>query len=229
MDGTVEDVVAIDGPAASGKSTVAARVAEKLGATYVNTGNMYRAVTLAALRRFGKEAPLDAGEVVGILDAVSLEYVFSGDGTPLLLLDAENVEREIRTPEVAERVSAIAAIPRVREWLVERQRAFAKNGTIVMEGRDFGTVVFPNAKHKFYLTASPEVRAERRLAQDGECPDGATVESVAREIAERDKKDMERPVSPLRRADGAALIDTGGMSVDEVVEAVVVAIAEEKE
>ncbi len=212
-----KNVVAIDGPAASGKSTVAALVAERLGATYVNTGNMYRAVTLAALRRFG-DAGLSEEDVVGMLGDIELEYTNVGDGAFALKLDGEDVGMEIRSPEVAKFVSKVAAMPAVREWLVKKQRAFADEGTIVMEGRDIGTVVFPDAKRKFFLSASPEVRAKRRLAQAGECVDGATISSVAKEIAERDKRDMERPVSPLKKADDAIAVDTSDMTIDEVVD-----------
>ena len=215
-----ENVVAIDGPAASGKSTVAALAAERLGVAYVNTGNMYRAVTLAALRRFGDDS-FQADSAVEILDDINLEYADTGNGVVALRLNGEDVGAAIRSPEVAARVSEVAAVPEVRQWLVKRQRAFADKGMIVMEGRDIGTVVFPGAKYKFFLTASPEVRARRRLAQAGECRDGATVASVAKEIAERDKRDMERPVSPLKKADDAVLVDTSGMTVDGVVDFIV--------
>ena len=221
-----KNVVAIDGPAASGKSTVAALVAERLGAVYVNTGNMYRAVTLAALRRFGKNGDIPEENVVKMLDEIELEYVDSGNDSVVLQLNNEIVGAALRTPEVARLVSKVAAIPAVRNWLVEKQRAFAEKGMIVMEGRDIGTVVFPEAKHKFYLTATPEVRAKRRLEQAGECHDGATVASVAKEIAERDKRDMERAVSPLKKADNATLVDTSGMTVDEVVNSIVTKVKE---
>jgi cytidylate kinase len=221
-----DNVVAIDGPAASGKSTVARLVARRLDAIYVNTGNMYRAVTLAALRRFGETAPFEPAALESMLSGIALEYAGDAEGEPRLLLDGEDVEKEIRSPKVSSKVSAVAAVPAVREWLVEKQRSFAKRGMIVMEGRDIGTVVFPNAKHKFFLTASPEVRARRRLAQDGECPDGATVASVAEEIAARDKMDMERAVSPLKRAEDATLIDSGDLSAEQVAEKIVAKIKE---
>jgi cytidylate kinase len=216
-----ENVIAIDGPAASGKSSAAALVAERLKIPYVNTGNMYRAVTLAALREgFGAEDSDGLGRVLSnVLENLNLRYEKRG-GTLKLLLDGEDVDDAIRSPEVAEFVSSVAAEPKVREWLVRRQRKFAELGMIVMEGRDIGTVVFPNAAFKFYLTATPEVRARRRLEQTNETFDGATVETVAAEIAKRDEMDMSREVAPLRKAGDAVLIDSSEMTLDEVVDAV---------
>ena len=215
-------VIAIDGPAASGKSSVAAAVAKNMGIPYVNTGNMYRAVTLAAMREGYKNA--SKSERVQILEKIlgkiDLRYVESDD-TMHLRLDGKDVADAIRTPSVAKLVSDVATHPAVRQWLVERQRKFSKLGLIVMEGRDIGTVVFPDAAFKFFLTASPEVRAQRRLAQSDETLDGATVESVAAEIAERDKMDMTRAVAPLRKADDAIPIDSSAMALEQVVSKVV--------
>jgi cytidylate kinase len=214
-------VIAIDGPAAAGKSTVAAKVAEILGATYINTGNMYRAITLAAATRGTPLENPSEKDVEDLLRNTSLEYTSSG-GSDKILLNGEDVTRKIRAPELAASVSRIAAIPSVRKWLVDRQREIASKAKLaVMEGRDIGTVVFPDAKWKFFLTASPEVRARRRLEQSGETIEGSTVASVAREIAERDKMDMSRKVSPLTRAADAILVDSSEMTIDQVLDRIV--------
>ena len=212
------DVIAIDGPAASGKSTIANKVSEALNITYVNTGNMYRAVTYYAMQLGFSPDFVNAADIVDqALSDMELEYVRTTTGKLQLELNGKTVDQEIRTPEVAANVSAISAMPQVREWLVAKQRQFAKLGMIVMEGRDIGTVVFPNAKYKFFLTASPEVRAKRRLGQEGESLAGATVASVAAEIAKRDKMDMNRKIAPLRQAEDATFIDSSDMTVEGIV------------
>ena len=215
-------VIAIDGPAASGKSSAASTVAKRLNIPYVNTGNMYRAVTLAALREgYATGDFLEQRRILSVvIDSVELKYE-KNDGALRLLLNGEDVEGAIRTPEVAEQVSSVAAVPEVRTWLVNLQRSFAELGLIVMEGRDIGTVVFPDADFKFFLTASPEVRAKRRLEQSGETLDGATLETVASEIAKRDEMDMSRETAPLCKADDAALIDSSGKSLEQVVDLIV--------
>lgn len=217
-----QSVIAIDGPAASGKSSVANLVAERMGIPYVNTGNMYRAITYAAMQNgFSLETDDKESLITQVLAKTSLDYVKGINGNLILELNGKNVRSEIRTPEVAECVSSIAAIPAVREWLIERQRKFAKLGLIVMEGRDIGTVVFPNAEFKFFLTASPEVRAKRRLDQEGESAEGATIASVAEEIAKRDEMDMKREVAPLREAEDAIHVDSSEMTLEEVLGTIV--------
>ncbi len=212
-----QDVIAIDGPAAAGKSTVASKIAEKLGAHYVNTGNMYRAVTHSALRT-GLKSPFDRKKIKEMLENIDINYVTGTDGKLILTMDEKPAGTEIRAPEISRHVSEIAAMPEVRDWLVNRQRQFVSLGTIVMEGRDIGTVIFPDAKYKFFLTASPEVRAKRRLEQSGETADGATIASVAKEIAARDEMDSKRDIAPLRKADDAVLVDCSEMTADEVVD-----------
>lgn len=216
----MDEVIAIDGPAAAGKSTVAQRVADALGAPYVNTGNMYRAVAWAAMAR-GVGPDAAAADLASFLAGFRLEHRREADGALTLLADGRPVGPEIRSPEVAAQVSRFAALPSVREWLVERQRDCAALGRIVMEGRDIGTVIFPGARHKFFLTASPEVRARRRLAQDGETVAGATVATVAAEIARRDEMDSTRAHAPLRRADDAVLVDGSDLNVAQVVARIV--------
>jgi CMP/dCMP kinase len=213
--------IAIDGPAASGKSTVARRVAELLNAAYVNTGDMYRTIAWLALKA-GVEPKSNPEAVAALLQNIRLEHALDDKGSPLLLLNDKEVEQgEIRQPAVADIVSFVARIPEVRHWLVARQRAARKLGMLVMEGRDIGTVVFPSAKLKFYLTASPEVRAKRRLKQPGEVTNNANVESVAREIARRDCIDRNRHVSPLRPAPDAKYIDSSSMTIEEVSKKIV--------
>ncbi len=210
--------IAIDGPAAAGKSTVAALTAEQLGGCYINTGNMYRALTWAALQR-NIDPENEAGKVAAMLAELDLKFSLNQDRLPILALNDEELPlRVIRHPEVADKVSFIARIPEVREWLVNRQRETAQFGLIVMEGRDVGTVIFPDTKHKFYITAEPEVRARRRLAQAGEVPDQSTIESVAAEIARRDELDQTRPVAPLRPAPDAEIIHTDNLNAEQVAE-----------
>lgn len=209
--------ITLDGPAASGKSTIAKLVAEKLKAFYINTGDMYRTLTAQVMKR-NIDVHTETDKIVALLDEIEVCYSLAEDGSYELLCDGVAVQpEEIRNPQVTAQVSHVAKIPEVRNWLVGRQRQSAELGLIVMEGRDIGTVVFPDAEFKFYVTASPLVRAQRRLAQDGEVLEGATVEKVAAEIAERDELDMNRAVSPLRPAADAKLVDTSDLTVDEVI------------
>lgn len=213
------DVIAIDGPAASGKSTIAKRLSERLGIPYVNTGAMYRAIAWKAMKSgvdMGNPMALEA-----LLPSLSMRYHPGAPCGRELEINGEFPGGELRSPEVSEQACKVAALPQVRAWLVGRQRTMAGEGMIVMEGRDIGTDVFPDARHKFFLTASPRVRAMRRLAQGGETPDGATVDSVAREIAARDEMDMKRAVAPLRKAADAILIDSSDMTVEQVLEMII--------
>lgn len=216
------NVIAIDGPAASGKSTVARRLAEKFGIAYVNTGSLYRAVALAA-RRDGRDL---SALTLDFLKTLHLEYAPGLDGGYDLKLNGRFPGNELRSAECAQGASLVAAQPVVRDYLLDVQRSFAGTRRIVMEGRDIGTVIFPDARFKFFVTATPEERARRRLAQAGENPDGATLAGVAREIAARDLQDSTRAVAPLKPAPDAELIDTTGRSIDDVVEWISRRIAE---
>ena len=217
-------VIAIDGPAASGKSTVAGLLARRLGAVYVNTGNMFRAVTLAALR---EGVPCEEEALAQMLTHTRIRYAAAPGGEYELELNGEFPGAALRAPEVAALVSPVAAVGCVREYLKKLQREFAGQGLIVMEGRDIGTVIFPNAKWKFFVTATPEERARRRLAQSGENFDGATLEEVAKGIAERDRIDSQRAIAPLKPAPDAEIVDTTGMSIDEVVEMLAMKVTNE--
>ena len=207
----VPRVIAIDGPAGSGKSTVARAVADRLELEYLDTGAMYRGVAHAVLRRGIN--PTDRAAVAEVARAVSLDVTRSS-----CLVDGEDASGAIRGPEVTGAVSAVAANPDVRVEMVARQREWvAELGGGVMEGRDIGSVVFPDAEVKVYLTASPEVRARRRAA---EVP-GLDVDAVAADIRRRDEADSSRTASPLVTADGAQVLDTSELTVDGVVDAIV--------
>ena len=213
--------IAIDGPAASGKSTVARLVAAALGGYYVNTGDMYRAVTWAALQR-GIDPADEPERVAELLADLDLRYVAAGpDRLQLVLNGVDVAQKDIRAVAVTERVSAVARIPQVRDWMRDRQRECCRLGTVVMEGRDIGTVILPHASHKFFLTASPMERARRRLAQSGEVAPDATLEDVAAAIAERDRIDSTREVAPLKPAADAVTICTDGMTPQHVCDAIV--------
>ena len=208
-------VIAIDGPAGSGKSTVAKAVASAVGLPYLDTGAMYRSVAFAAMRR-GVD-PEDTDAVARIARDMELEQ--RDDGT--VRVDGVDASIEIRGPEVTRAVSIVAANPAVRAEMRDRQRAWAaKHGGGVMEGRDIGTVVFPDAELKVYLDAQPEVRAARRSKEVTDLE----YETVAADIARRDALDQGREDSPLRTASDAVVIDTSDLSVDEIVDAVVASL-----
>ena len=205
----IGNVIAIDGPAGSGKSTISKRVAAQLGIPMLDTGAMYRSVTCAVLRAGGD--PHDGTAAAKAADAASIVV---GD---TVTIDGDDVTAEIRGPEVSANVSIVAAHPEVRRVLVALQREWMEqNGGGVLEGRDIGTVVAPEAPLKIFLTASPEVRARRR-AGDGDFD----VEAAAKNIAERDRLDSTRAVSPLRPADDSVQIDTSDLTIDEVVDLIV--------
>jgi len=200
-------VIAIDGPAGAGKSTIGRVLATRLGLEYLDTGAMYRAVTAAAMRAGLDLDDLDA--VATLARACALSVDDHG-----VRIDGHDVTTEIRGPEVTAKVSKVAANSAVRTEMRSRQRQWAEvRGGGVIEGRDIGTVVFPDADLKLYLTASPRVRAERRVAQSG-----GDVDEIERSIAERDRLDSTRADSPLAEASDARLIDTTGLGIDEVVE-----------
>jgi cytidylate kinase len=208
-------IVAIDGPAGAGKSTVARRLAAALGYTYIDTGAMYRAVALVAGRR---EVSLDDSEGLTHL-ARALDFAFVPDGeTPRLLVNGEDVSRAIRTPEISRGSSLVSRWPGVRSALVRQQQRLAEAGGVVMEGRDIGTVVFPNARVKIYLTATVDERARRRCAELQGTDQPPSLEDVRREVEERDRRDMEREHSPLRKAEDAVEFYTDGLTIEEVVE-----------
>jgi CMP/dCMP kinase len=207
-------VIAMDGPSGTGKSTVARRLAQCLGARYIDTGAMYRAATLAVLRH-GNEIT-DHAAVVEIVTRSSID-ISTDPQRPMTWLDGEAVDGEIRSTEVTASVSAVSAIAEVREVLVAKQRALIGSGGVVVEGRDIGSVVWPAAKPKIYLTASAQARATRRAAELR----GSDLAEVAADIERRDRLDSSRAASPLTQADDAVVIDTTYLEIDQVVEKLV--------
>jgi cytidylate kinase len=203
-------IIAIDGPSGAGKGTVARAVADQLGYRHVDSGAMYRAVGWKALR---EGAPLDNEEAVARLAEASSIDVAATHVT----IDGADITRAIRTPEIDRAAAAVARLPKVRAVLVARQREMGAGGNIVMEGRDIGTVVFPDADVKIYLDASPEERARRRANDPAHTGVPAAVADVATLLTERDRLDQTRKASPLYAADDAIVVDTTGKTVDQVV------------
>lgn len=218
-------VIAIDGPGGSGKSTVSRSVGERLGLDVLDTGAMYRAVTLAALRRGVDPSDGSAATVT----AEEAEIVVGEDpARPEVRVDGDDVTVEIRGREVTAAVSAVSAHPGVREALVGRQRAWieARGGSGVVEGRDIGTVVFPGAAVKVFLTANEEVRAARRQGDEQAAAREVDADTVRRDLARRDRFDSDRPTAPLRPAEDAVIIDTSDLSVEDVVDRIVELVEE---
>ena len=207
----VAPVVTIDGPAGAGKSSVARALAERLGFSLLDTGAIYRTLALAAVRQ---GARLDDGATLGVL-AEGLPLAFEGSR---VLLNGEDVTTLIRTPEVSRDASTVSAHPAVRAALLGIQRRLAARGRVVVEGRDIGTVVLPEAAMKFFLTARPEVRARRRYDELIARGQQVELERTLAEIIERDRRDEERAVAPLRKADDAELVDTSDLLIERVID-----------
>ncbi len=206
--------IAIDGPAGAGKSTVAQIVAQRLQYVYIDTGAMYRALGWAVLEQ---GLPLtDESAVSRILQESQIELIRNGDGQQVIW-NGKDITNLIRTPEVSNAASIVASYPSVREQMLVLQRDLAKNGNVVMDGRDIGTHVLPDAEVKIFLTASIQERAERRVAELLEKGIEANIETLKADIEERDKRDRERPVAPLCQAEDAVLVDTTGLNIEQVV------------
>ncbi len=210
--------IAIDGPAGAGKSTIAKVVSQELKFVYIDTGAMYRAIGLYMLRC--GVAPDDEEKVCALLEEadVSIGYL---DGRQQVFLNDENVSGLIRTPQAGDAASKVSVFGRVREKLVELQQRLAEKENVVMDGRDIGTVVLPNATLKIFLTASPECRAQRRYLELVEKGQGTSMEQVMKELLERDYRDMNRASSPLRQAEDAVLVDTSDMNIYEVSQTII--------
>lgn len=221
-------IIAIDGPSGAGKSSVSVAVAERLGFSCLDTGAMYRSIAWFAVQ---EGVPFDDSERLGMIAATKPIDFIHEEGNPKpvgVTIDGVEVTREIRTAEIDRAVSPVSAVPSVRDSLVDQQRRIGHAGNYVVEGRDIGTVVFPDAFLKVYLTASDEVRAERRVAQNHERGVGSTdFETVLADIKRRDEYDSSREESPLKPADDALVIDTSEMSFVQVVDKVC-ALAQEK-
>ena len=207
--------IAIDGPAGAGKSTIARRVAKELSFIYVDTGAMYRAMALYLLR---KEVNKDDTEQIGNIcqDAeISIEYQ---NGEQVVLLNDENVNSYLRTEEVGNMASVSSAVPRVREKLLSLQRKLARDMSVVMDGRDIGTTILPDADVKIYLTASSLTRAKRRYLELQEKGTVCNLDEIQKDIEERDQRDMNREISPLRQAEDAVLVDSSNLTIQQVVD-----------
>ena len=208
--------IAIDGPAGAGKSTLARRLAERLGFLYVDTGAVYRTVALAVLRA-GAD-PADEGQVIPLLGGLDIRMSYGGDGGQRMYLAGEDVSEAIREHRVSSAASKASALPEVRAFLLDFQRRQALEHSVVMDGRDIGTVVLPDADVKIFLTAAPETRAERRLLELEQRGQAADFNTVLRDIRERDHQDETRPVAPLKRAEDAALLDTTRLNLEQSLE-----------
>lgn len=211
-------VIAIDGYSSCGKSTMAKNLARQLGYVYVDTGAMYRAVTLYALRHqlFEADGEVDAASLQRAMPDIRISFQFNKQtGKPDTYLNDELVEQEIRTMKVSEKVSKIAALPFVRTALVAQQQRMGKDKGIVMDGRDIGTVVFPHAELKIFVTASAEVRAQRRYDELQQKGMPARYDDILKNVQERDYIDSHREVSPLRKADDAIELDNSNLTIDE--------------
>ncbi len=217
--------IAIDGPSGAGKSTLARLTAKKYGLIYVDTGALYRSVGLFALRR--NVASKDEKNVALLLPEISIDMRYDEEGLQRMILNGEDVTDEIRIPEVSIYASDVSAMPPVRAFLLSMQREMALRNDVIMDGRDIGTVVIPNAGLKIFLTAQPEERARRRHKELTDKKIAVTYDEVLRDIEYRDKNDSERSAAPLRAAHDAILVDTTGKSLDECFQ-IICALAKEK-
>ena len=207
--------VAIDGPAGAGKSTIARRVASELGYLYVDTGAIYRTVGYhMSLMGIG---PKDTDGIRRCLDDVNIEIRYGEDGLQHMILNGSDVTDQIRTPEMSAMASGVAAQNCVRDYLLEMQRTLARTNNVVMDGRDIGTVVLPDAPVKIYLTASEGVRADRRFKELTAKGENVRYEDIYTDIVKRDQQDMNRPIAPLRCAKDAVVVDSSYLSIDQVV------------
>ena len=218
--------IALDGPAGAGKSSIARRAAKALGYIYVDTGALYRTVGLAAMRN--NVEPKPSAELEQLLASIRVELTFNETGEQIVLLDGEDVSGEIRTSEASKMASNISAVPAVRAYLLDLQRDMAKTNNVIMDGRDIGTVVLPDAKVKIFLTASPEARAQRRYKEMVEKGMDVQYESVLKDVMERDYNDMHREIAPLKPAEGSITVDTTELDFEQSIDAVINVIKENR-
>ena len=216
--------VAIDGPAGAGKSTISRKAAAELGYIYIDTGALYRTVGLNALR-LGVDIQDDDAVIATLTDDLKVELKFI-DGEQRMFLNDEDVSTAIRTPEASMAASRVSAVPKVRQYLFDLQKNLAKNNNCIMDGRDIGTVVLPDADVKIFLTASPEARAERRYKELLEKGMEATYEEVLADMVKRDYDDSHRAIAPLKQADDAILCDTSGNELQQSIDLIIRTIKE---
>ncbi|MBQ8795273.1 MAG: (d)CMP kinase [Clostridia bacterium] len=216
--------VAIDGPAGAGKSTIARAAAKELGFIYVDTGALYRSIGLNAIRK-GVDLT-DAKAIEASLAGLKVELSFDAQGAQIVLLNDEDVSSFIRTPEVSMSASKVSAVPAVRAFLLDLQRNMAKTQSVIMDGRDIGTVVLPNAEVKIFLTASPEIRAKRRFDELIEKGEDVKYEDVLADVIQRDYNDSHREIAPLKPAEDSKLADTSGLTLEESIQLIINIIKE---
>ena len=216
--------VAIDGPAGAGKSTISKSAAKELGFIYVDTGALYRTVGLAASRK--NIEPVQGEEVNNLLDSIKVELTFNDKGEQVVLLNGEDVSAFIRTPEASMMASKISAIPEVRAYLLDLQRNMATTNNVIMDGRDIGTVVIPNAEVKIFLTATPEARATRRYKELVEKGMDVKYDDILQDVITRDYNDSHREIAPLKQADDAVLADTTEIDLQGSIDLIVSIIKE---
>ena len=213
-------IIAIDGPAGSGKSTVAKIVAEKLNFRYIDTGSMYRSVAWKSLQK--NTTLKDEDAVADIASKVQIELV-SGKNGQLVFVDGENITDQLKVEEISRGAAIVAAQPKIRKIMTTKQRKLGKQGMVVMDGRDIGTVVFPQAKKKFFLDADPKERGRRRFAElkEKDHAKNADLATIIEQIVQRDHEDRNRKIAPLKQAKDAMLIDTTNLSIDQVVKEII--------
>ena len=216
--------VAIDGPAGAGKSTIARAAAKALGFIYVDTGALYRSIGLNAIRT-GVDIT-DSNAVENSLTGMKVELAFDAQGAQIVLLNGEDVSSLIRTPEVSMAASKVSAVPKVRAFLLDLQRNMAKTQSVIMDGRDIGTVVLPDAEVKIFLTASPEIRAKRRFDELIEKVQEVKYEDVLADVIERDYNDSHREIAPLKPAEDSKIADTSGLTLEESIDLIINIIKE---
>ena len=216
--------IALDGPAGAGKSSIAKRAAKALDYIYVDTGALYRTIGLAATRK-GVE-PKPSTEVEKLLSEITVDLTFNDKGEQIVLLDGEDVSGLIRTPEASMMASKISAVPSVRAYLLDLQRNMAKSHNVIMDGRDIGTVVLPDAKVKIFLTASPEARAQRRYKELCEKGMDVKYEDILNDVITRDYNDSHRETAPLKPAEGCVMVDTTELDFEQSVEKIISVIKE---
>lgn len=216
--------IAIDGPAGAGKSTISNAAAKQLGYIYIDTGALYRTVGLAASRA-GVE-PVEGKAVDDLLSKITVELTFNENGEQVVLLDKEDVSGLIRTPEASMMASKISAVPSVRAYLLDLQRDMAKKNNVIMDGRDIGTVILPDAEVKIFLTATPEARAERRYKELKEKGMDVKYEDILEDVKTRDYNDSHREIAPLKQADDAVLADTTDVDLQGSIDLIIKIIKE---
>ena len=216
--------VAIDGPAGAGKSTLARQAAKELGFLYVDTGAIYRTVALKVLRT-GTD-PADEAQVSALLEGLDISMDYGPDGEQRMFLEGEDVSKAIREHRVSGLTSQVSAIPAVRAFLLDFQRRLAREHSVVMDGRDIGTVVLPDADVKIFLTAAPEARAKRRLLELEQRGQQADFDTILHDIIQRDEQDRSRPIAPLRQAEDAVLLDTTHLNLEESLQSLLTLIKE---